>query len=117
MILSVEILEKNQEKISSLVNTYQKKSQKGASFFLMFINLLISILSGIENFIKGFLGMFSGYGILGLLFVFILILMSLMVSIYIFMFVAPLYLLAYIIRYKRTNIELISLQNVILSGL
>ena len=118
--VGVQILEKNQEKVTSLVSAYQKKSQRGSSFFLMVINTLISVLSGIESAIKGFLGMFTGRGLIGIFFIFLLIMTSLLVSIYILMVAAPLYLVAYIVKYKmkkKTNMEITSLQNAILAGL
>lgn len=114
---SVEILEQDEEKVSNLLAAYQKKSQKGASFFLLLVNSLIALLRAVECIIKSFLGLFVGFGFIGIIIIFAIMLTSLMVSVYILMIAAPLYLFAYLTRYfmnRRMMNELSGLQKAVL---
>ncbi len=115
---SVEILESDKDKLEELVAFYQKKSQKTSNFFLSFLNFIVEVAGVIESIIQTVLGSFFGFGLIGIFIVIGLIFVSYMVSFYIILLLAPIFIMSFILKMrieKKTNFEVVNLQNAILS--
>lgn len=97
---SVGILESDTSKLGEIVDIFQNRGFNGSKFAISLINIFITVIGAIEKLIKSFLGMFFGFGIIGIFIVIGLAVASLMVSIYVFVVLAPLALIAYLFKWN-----------------
>ncbi|MCF6190669.1 MAG: hypothetical protein L3J51_09325 [Cocleimonas sp.] len=115
---TVEILESDKDKLEELVGYYQKKNQKTSNLFLSLLNFIVEVAGVIESIIQTVLGSFFGFGLVGIFIVIGLIFMSYMVSLYVIILLAPIFIISFILKMriqKKTNLEVVNLQNAILA--
>ncbi|MBL4797315.1 MAG: hypothetical protein JKY50_07870 [Oleispira sp.] len=117
---SVHILESDNDKALILAEHYQAKSMKGSKALLSIANTMIKIITFIESALKSVLGIFTGRGIIGILFVLMIVATMAIVSVYAFIIAAPFILISYCLKWhfgRKLKIELRLLQEATLTHL
>ncbi|MBL4799641.1 MAG: hypothetical protein JKY50_19745 [Oleispira sp.] len=110
---SVRILESDKDKALILAEHYQAKSMKGSKAVFSIANAMIKVITFVENALKSVLGVFTGRGIIGILFVLMMVAIMAIVSIYAFIIAAPFILISYGLKWhfgKKLKNELKLLQ-------
>lgn len=99
-----EILETDNEKLFSVVNSYPSKTSFALSILIGISDVIVGIIDGIAGFIKGILGSFVGFGLIGIMFILMMVALSLMVSVYAFVIAAPVLAISFGLRHYKRNL-------------
>ena len=117
---SVGILETDSQKLQQLVSHYQSKSQRTSNFIFKASTMLVAFISGVERVIRGIIGSFFGFGIIGIILVISLVVASLVFSLYALIAAAPFVVIGYSVKWfsdRKAKHEVERFQQAILSGI